>query len=149
MDTPMTERIAENLFSLIQIFHIMRDRNIAARGTKPVPMEPGYPALCFLMREDLSISELGRRLQRSKPNMTSIIDRLEREGKVRRIASESDRRVSMIRITQEGKKSIERRKTIVKECIKRNLSRLDRAEQDVFCRSLENVNAIAEKLSRD
>jgi len=149
MDAPITERIAENLFSLVQIFHIMRDRNIAARGMKPAPMEPGYPALCFLMREDLSISELGRRLQRSKPNMTSIIHRMERDGKVRRIASASDRRVSMIRITGKGIKSIENRKRIVKEYIKRNLSRLDKKELDVFCRSLENVNAIAEKLSRD
>ena len=148
MEDDSTERIAESLFSLIQIFHIMKDKGNAS-SVRPPPLDPAYPVLWFLSHERLPISELGRRLQRSKPNMTAIIDKLESEGKVRRGAGKTDRRIVMIEITPKGRRAIEKRKMIVKESIKSRISGLGPSEREVFCSSLENVNRIAMKLSRD
>jgi len=148
MDNDNTERIAESLFSLIQIFHIMRDKGKSCKA-RPPPLDPDYPVLWFLSHEKLPISELGRRLQRSKPNMTAIIDKLESDGKVRRGAGKTDRRLVMIEITQKGRRAIDEKRKIVKESIKRKIAGLEPRERKVFCESLENVNRIAMKLSRD
>jgi len=148
MEDDKTERIAESLFSLIQIFRIMKDKNASSKA-RPPPLDPDYPVLWFLSHERLQISELGRRLQRSKPNMTAIIDKLEKEGKVKRRAGKSDRRLVMIEITPKGRRAIEERKRIVKGSIKRRISGLEPGERRTFCESLENVNSIAMKLSRD
>lgn len=50
----------------------------------------------------LPISEIGRRLMLSRPNMTAHLDKLVSEGLVERIPDETDRRVINIGITQQG-----------------------------------------------
>ncbi len=50
----------------------------------------------------LSLCEVGRRCLKSPPNITSIVDRLESAGLVRRIRDDSDRRVVLAEITDSG-----------------------------------------------
>jgi DNA-binding MarR family transcriptional regulator len=50
------------------------------------------------------MSELGARLDVSARNITKLVDALEREGLVRRVAHCTDRRATVIEITQEGSK---------------------------------------------
>ncbi len=47
-------------------------------------------------------SELSRRLMLSKAPVTAVVDRLERDGMVLRVADKSDRRVSRVVITSKG-----------------------------------------------
>ncbi|MBA4394944.1 MAG: hypothetical protein C0407_15435 [Desulfobacca sp.] len=51
----------------------------------------------------LSVSEIGKRLNVSKPNMTPLIERLVQEGMVVRNPEPTDRRVIKIAITKEGR----------------------------------------------
>lgn len=51
--------------------------------------------------------ELGRKLLRSNPNMTAVIDNLVRNGWVHRARSGSDRRVVQVSLTDEGRRLIE------------------------------------------
>ena len=139
------EKIAEDMVALIRIFHIMKNRAGGA-GVKPPPMEPQYWILGFLVKEDLPISEIGRRLQRSKPNMTALVDKLMVEGKVKRLADKEDRRIVRISVTEKGKRFLEDRKRDVKESIKQNLSRLDDKELETLCDSLGKVNRIITKI---
>jgi len=142
----LEERIAKNLVDLIQIFRIMRTR-AGSEGIKP--MDPQYTVMGILLHEDLPISEIGSRLCRSKPNMTALIGKLLREGKVKRVPDREDRRITRIAITRKGELAMEERTGIVKECIKKNLSGLPRQDLERFCSSLESVNEIVLKVSRD
>lgn len=54
----------------------------------------------------MSQGELGRKLLRSNPNMTAVIDNLERDGLVKRERSVEDRRVVKVLLTPEGEKLI-------------------------------------------
>src|SRR5262245_34697665 len=52
---------------------------------------------------DLSLSSLSDRIKAQNSTVTGIIDRMEREGLVRRERSEADRRVVLIRLTNKGR----------------------------------------------
>jgi DNA-binding MarR family transcriptional regulator len=133
------------MVGLIRIYHIMRNRS--GKGAKPPPMDPQYPILGFLMREDLPISEIGERLQRSKPNMTAIIGKLLTEGKIRKKQDSRDRRITLISITSKGRHAMERRTKEVMECIKANMMPLARSDQERLAAALETINEIAKKTS--
>jgi DNA-binding MarR family transcriptional regulator len=52
---------------------------------------------------DLSLTELSESMQTRNSTVTGIIDRMEAAGLVRRVRSETDRRVVMIRLTPQGR----------------------------------------------
>lgn len=56
----------------------------------------------------MSQGELGRKLLRSNPNMTAVLDNLERNGWIKRERSPEDRRVVVVSLTPEGKGVIEK-----------------------------------------
>ncbi|MCY1076697.1 MarR family winged helix-turn-helix transcriptional regulator [Archangium lansingense] len=56
----------------------------------------------------MSQSELGRKLLRSNPNMTALLDNLERNKWIQRERSPEDRRVVVVSLTPEGRRVIER-----------------------------------------
>lgn len=55
--------------------------------------------------EGLKMNELSRRLRVSNGNVTGIIDRLEEDGCVKRIAIEGDRRATRVCLTSAGQES--------------------------------------------
>jgi MarR family 2-MHQ and catechol resistance regulon transcriptional repressor len=52
--------------------------------------------------EGLSQIEIGRRLIVTASNMTRLLDKLEKEGYIERLAREGDRRVNLIKISKKG-----------------------------------------------
>ncbi len=65
-----------------------------------------YSVLSELVRsgEPLPLSELAARLSCVRSNMTQLVDRLEADGLVRRVACPTDRRSVKAEITSEGQK---------------------------------------------
>ena len=64
-------------------------------------------AALYRRREGATMSELSRMLLVSNGNATAVVDRLEKDGLVRRAASESDRRTVFVTLTPEGLKQFE------------------------------------------
>ena len=54
--------------------------------------------------EALAMSQLSRKLMVSNGNVTGVVDRLEREGLVKRKVSPNDRRIQLISLTPKGAK---------------------------------------------
>jgi DNA-binding MarR family transcriptional regulator len=74
-----------------------------------------YEALMILFysrRGALPLGKMGVRLQVHRTAITNIVDRLERDGLVARVAHERDRRTTLAEITPEGRK-VARRATKV------------------------------------
>ncbi|HQU69133.1 MAG TPA: MarR family transcriptional regulator [Albidovulum sp.] len=59
-------------------------------------------AALWRRREGISMSELSRMLLVSNGNATTVVDRLEQDGFVRRTPSETDRRTIFVDLTPEG-----------------------------------------------
>ena len=70
---------------------------------------PQFDVLSELARagRPLTMSELSRELMVSNGNITGLVDRLEREGQVRRELRTGDRRVQLISITDAGRTRFE------------------------------------------
>ncbi|NGQ89736.1 MarR family transcriptional regulator [Rhodobacter sp. HX-7-19] len=59
-------------------------------------------AALYRRREGVTMSELSRMLLVSNGNATTVVDRLESDGLVRRTPSETDRRTVFVALTAEG-----------------------------------------------
>jgi DNA-binding MarR family transcriptional regulator len=59
---------------------------------------------CLAHNGAISSADLSRELYVTPSNITGIIDRLERKGLVQRVRKEDDRRVTLIQLTDEGRK---------------------------------------------
>lgn len=95
----------------------------------------------------LPVSDIGRRMSISKPNMTPLIDRLISENMVERLPHPSDRRVINIALTTEGKEFLKIQKHKIVRSLKDNLSSLPEEDIELLHDSLENVIKIMSKVS--
>ncbi|HVY44965.1 MAG TPA: MarR family transcriptional regulator [Minicystis sp.] len=77
---------------------------------------------------DLSLSTLSERIRAQNSTVTGIIDRMEREGLVRRERSAEDRRVVYIRLSDKGHKLAQRIEVEPMEIFKQALVDLPQAD---------------------
>jgi MarR family 2-MHQ and catechol resistance regulon transcriptional repressor len=91
----------------------------------------------------LSLSDVARRLLKSPPNVTALMDRLESDGWVRRIREGSDRRVVTAEITKEGWKALRQAAPRVFAAEKRLLSCLSVTRRRDLARLLDSLAAEA------
>lgn len=89
------------------------------------------------------IVEVRRRLQLSPSTMTSLADRLERGGYVRREAHPTNRRVTVLELTAKGKRAFRAELEFYETLIEQTLSPLGDEARRVVLRALAGVGAEA------
>jgi DNA-binding MarR family transcriptional regulator len=94
--------------------------------------------LAFSRRGSLPLGKIGERLMVHPTSITSIVDRLERDGLVRRVPSEDDRRIILAELTDDGR-DVTGRATKAVEAIRFGLPDLDDAALDRLSASLRRV----------
>ncbi len=111
---------------------------LAAEGVR---VTPAQSALLFLLKQKdgRTMTELGRALAIENATMTGLIDRLERDGFVRRTRSASDRRATGVSITREGVAEAERAKAVVKRVNESIKAGFEAAEIEVFKKVLLRI----------
>src|SRR5215470_2252538 len=101
-DTVATQQ-PKHLDSILQTAHALEARLEAALGEAGLSGAK-FSVLSELVRsgEALPLGELASRLACVRSNMTQLVDRLESDGLVRRVACPTDRRSIKAEITEEG-----------------------------------------------
>lgn len=95
--------------------------------------------------EGITHSELGGSLMLSKAPITGVVDRLERDGYVRRVPDANDRRVSRIMITAKGQKTWQEVRQTLREHAVRQCSCLSDEEQHTMIALLARLlSAVAQ-----
>lgn len=87
----------------------------------------------------LAQGELCRKILRSGSNVTTVVDNLERDGFVRRVRDESDRRIQIVHLTEAGRALLGRALPVHVQRITRLMSALEPDEQQELgrlCRKL-------------
>lgn len=69
--------------------------------------------LSFSRRASLPMRVMGERLQLHPTSVTNIVDRLEKDGLVKRVPHPTDRRTTLVEITEDGRARVERATTAV------------------------------------
>ena len=92
------------IFSVIHAAHALEEKLESALEKAQLSM-PKYSVLNELVAsgEALSLGELASRLSCVRSNMTQLVDRLEADGLVRRVACPTDRRSVKAEITEAGR----------------------------------------------
>ena len=121
------------------------ERTLAASGLT----EPQFNVLMELAANDgrLPQCELARGLLRSPANITALIDRMERDGLVRRIRGERDRRTVLSEITEQGWEALDAATPAVFGVERQILSDLSAADRAQLATLLDRV--AAEPVQRD
>ncbi len=78
----------------------------------------------------LTMTALSRRLMVTNGNVTALIERLVREGLVRRSAMAGDRRVQLVRLTAAGRRALDAMTPEHREWLERMFAGLTREERD-------------------
>lgn len=91
------------------------------------------------------VSEVGKTLNISKPQMTILTDKLIEKSLIKRLQDKNDRRVINISITEEGSKLLEEFKRMIKENIKEKLSSLNDTDLKELSDALEKVKSLLSK----
>lgn len=91
--------------------------------------------------ERLQTSTLGKRLISRSPDMTRLLDRLERRGLVSRMRSQENRRVVNIGITPKGVQLLEEVGALVRDLHARQLGHLKPSEQRQLVDLLKRARA--------
>jgi DNA-binding MarR family transcriptional regulator len=89
------------------------------------------------------LTELATRQRVSQPGMTQLVDRLEREGLVRRTPLADDRRVVVVEVTGAGVELVERRRAERATALDGLLGRLDPADRGAIGAALPALARLA------
>lgn len=84
-------RLRDRFDTTLPRFDVLAQLDAAARESKP----------------ELTMSDLSRRLMVTNGNLTSLVERLVREGLVKRETLATDRRTQIVRLTASGKRSLD------------------------------------------
>jgi DNA-binding MarR family transcriptional regulator len=98
---------------------------------------------------DLSLSSLSERIRAQNSTVTGIIDRMEREGLVRRERSAEDRRIVLIRLTDKGQTLAREVALEPMEIFRAALDGIPRRDIDELFRVLDLVQARVRELVGD
>ena len=100
---PLDDPVIEGMLNLLVTAAALRERAEAEFGRFGLT-STAYNTLRILRGspDGLPRGEIAQRLVNPSPDVTRLIDRLERRGLVRRLRARSDRRLSLTRITPKG-----------------------------------------------
>ncbi len=89
--------------------------------------------------DGVTMSDLGRHLRVSGGNVTGLVDRLEREELVQRVAHATDRRSSMVVMTEHGQNAFKQMATEHRQWLTDIMAGLDMAQIDKLYDGLDHV----------
>lgn len=122
--------ISDNLLNLL--FQIHNRLFNPSEMVKGVSIPPSHMKVIFYLskKKSMSVSDVARCIDISKPNMTPIIDKLINEGLVNRYTDPDDRRKIKIELTEKAHKFLKDKKCEIKNNLLQKISTLD--EEDLY-----------------
>lgn len=140
------DNLADNLIVVFTQFHkhiIKIDNYRSEMGISRSHFE-----LLFLLDDmgPLSMSKIGEKLLVSRPYITALVDKLARQGLVERHASNNDRRVVNIVLTESGKAYLEDHKKLLSQNIRGRLTNLSNEDIEELFASVNSMRTLLPKI---
>mgnify|MGYP001126840536 CR=1 FL=1 len=132
------KRISELLPKIVRNLRIAR----LIEGVKPGLTTSQLMVLLILKgtkKFPIPVGKLVQELAVSFPTVTGIVDRLYHENLVERISSESDRRLVLLKLTEEGTKVIDKLQKALEQILIKVLRKMNPAEQKAITEAAEKI----------
>ncbi len=115
-------------------------RALEARLSKHHITATQYVVLSLLADEEgISLSKLGHRLYFDNPTITGVVDRMERDGLVRRRRVLDDRRVINVSLTPKGKKLVRAVEKIAADVNEEAMRDFPKSDREKFLYHLDSI----------
>ncbi|MGX4601125.1 MarR family winged helix-turn-helix transcriptional regulator [Faecalimicrobium sp. JNUCC 81] len=150
MNDTKLENIVQNFITIMPLFKkklfTKNDCNLS-----PEKLNHSHFQIMAVLKEKgmLPISEIGKKLLISTPNMTKLINKLIDEEMVERIPDKKDRRIINIELTQKGHQYLDEKFKHAKDALKVRLSTLSDSQLIKLGTSLENLKEVLMELSSE
>ena len=123
---------------------------IARRLREHALSRTAYNALVTLAAADhpLEAHQLAEQLFISPGAVTQLVDQLEKQGRIRRRRQSTDRRLSLVELTPDGRRILRRARPEVEDATSRTLAGLSPAEQQRLMKLLSKLERHVQGLDR-
>ena len=144
MEEKQFSTLVSNIISIKPLFYKALGKPVSSNSD----ITPAaYYLLLYLKKCDsLSMSDLGKLLLISKPNVTVLVNKLITKGFVVRSSDKQDRRIIMIRLSSKGIQFVEKNTKKHLNQIKQRLMSLSDEELELLSISIQNVKDILSKI---
>ncbi len=146
---PLPDGISRSVVDLFGLLYRKLIRKDADRLT--IHTSSQSAVLSVLLRNEkqgpTKMSDIGKTLNVSKPNITFLIDKIEKQGLIVKKQSETDRRIQYIYLTDLGKKVIKERKQTLHNRIRLRLEELSSEDLFILKSAMDASISILRKLS--
>ena len=150
MKESIIDSVVSDLLSITPLIRRNIQRKIVRTAFAQIEADISLPHLEIIvtLKEEGTrhIAEIGEKLQIPKPQMTHLIDRLEKLGIIGRHPDTADRRIVNIALTEKGNLIIEELDRIIKNSIREKLACLTDEELRDLSQSLRKLGDILSKL---
>lgn len=139
------ERIVDHLLSVVPLFY--RKFMLPGEFSSQRHMPPSQTQVLLLLHEKgtLAVSEIGKHLAISRPNMTPLLNKLIQEELVERHYSEKDRRVILISLTEDGKSLVSQYQQFILNKLQEHFQTLSENERIQLIHSLQTIQHLIMK----
>lgn len=118
-------------------------KNILKPDRTPVSK---YEILMVLNNEEgIRIGDLSKKVDITRPNLTPLINALEKDGDVERIKDEKDNRASIVKITKKGKQTYQKSLELIEERLKEINNGFNDEELNLINKSFDSIIKTIEK----
>jgi len=137
----LTENQRRTLRAFIRAVTLLEPLQRELAATHGISLGDLYAVRVLARLGEVPVSHYGAELGLPRSTITNLVDRLERAGLVERVASPSDRRVTLVRLTETGRDAVEARTRISDSDVARGILALDAADQTKLAELLERIVA--------
>ncbi len=146
IDRNIIDNIGEDIIAIMPVIH-KKLINFVDEGVELDLSHYHFAILGMLSKSNaLPVSEIGRRLLISKPQMTAMLNKLSDLGLVTRSQSPQDRRIVYISITPDGEKGLVQAREKIKKNLAVKLAGLSEADLEAFSAALKKINEVGSKI---
>lgn len=150
MDDTKLENIVQNFVTIMPLFK----KNLFTKNDCNLShdkLNHSHFQIMAVLKEQgtLPISEIGKKLLISTPNMTKLLNKLIDEEMVERIPDKKDRRIINIELTQKGHKYLDEKFKHAQNALKVRLSTLSDSQLIKLGTSLENLKDVLMEISSE
>lgn len=134
---PATESTAPVLWQVVRAAHELESRLETALASADLSIAKAGLLRCLAgASEPMALSELAMHSHCVRSNITQLVDRLEADGLVRRVADRDDRRVRRAALTPAGRKAHQEATRIMEAQEREVAATLNSAEATALARAL-------------
>ena len=144
------DEILEGLFSVLPVFrkkvhklsdNILRDKEIS---------RPHVQIMKNLkINGPCSMTELGKMLSVSKPNITTLVNKLVELNIVKRKYKENDRRLTYIELTEHGEVFFLKIVETMKNALSKSLQKFNENDLNLFKETLNNMKILIRRMNEE